>query len=83
MEISRNLKKVFILAFPNFEAPEVYLNVVLAEKQAQKLMSDCNNSFDAFVLKLYIRYGKLLIEGFHTKSAQMTQRAAKTVSPRR
>ena len=34
VEISRSLKKVFILIFPNFEQPEDYRHCVMAEKQA-------------------------------------------------
>lgn len=40
VEISRNSKKIFILLFPNFETPEVYLHEVIAEKIASKLMTD-------------------------------------------
>eukprot|EP00347_Sterkiella_histriomuscorum_P013852 403363119 len=67
VEISRNAKKVFILLFPNFEQAETYLHCVLAEKQAQKLMSESNNMFEEFVKRFYIRFGKLQIEGFHSK----------------
>ena len=34
VEISRNALKVFILLFPNFEVPEIYLCEILAEKKA-------------------------------------------------
>jgi hypothetical protein len=60
---------VFILLFPNFEQPEIYQSCVLAEKQAQRLMSESNNMFEEFVKRFYIRYGRLQIEGFHTKTA--------------
>ena len=40
-------------------------------------MSDCDNSFEAFTQKLYIKYGKLLIDGFHNK----TGGRVKSVSP--
>jgi hypothetical protein len=43
-------------------------------------MSDCNNSFDLFIQKFYIRYGKLLIEGFHNKAITQS-RIIKSVSP--
>jgi hypothetical protein len=59
VEISRNSKKVFVLAFPNFETPEVYLHCVLTEKQAQKLMSQNSNLFEEFVKKFYIKFGRL------------------------
>ena len=34
IEISRNIHKVFILLFPNFEVPEIYLSEIIAEKKA-------------------------------------------------
>ena len=34
VEISRNALKVFIILFPNFEMPEIYLCEVLPEKKA-------------------------------------------------
>lgn len=34
VEISRNALKVFILLFPNFEAPDIYLSETIAEKKA-------------------------------------------------
>ena len=32
-------------------------------------MGECNNIFDEFVKKFFIKYEKLQIEGFHTKRA--------------
>ena len=34
VDISRNTLKVFILLFPNFEMPEIYLSEIMAEKKA-------------------------------------------------
>ena len=34
IEISRNALKVFILLFPNFEAPDIFLSEIMAEKKA-------------------------------------------------
>ena len=34
VEISRNALKVFILLFPNFEAPDIFLFESMAEKKA-------------------------------------------------
>jgi hypothetical protein len=59
VEISRNALKVFVLLFPNFEAPDIYLCEVIAEKKAQKLMSDSDNMFEELVKKFHIKYGKL------------------------
>jgi hypothetical protein len=30
-------------------------------------MGECNNIFDEFIKKFFIKYDKLQIEGFHTK----------------
>jgi hypothetical protein len=59
VEISRNTHKVFILLFPNFEAPDIFLCEVIAEKKAQKLMSDSSNTFEELVKKFFIKYNKL------------------------
>ena len=34
IEISRNALKVFMLLFPNFEAPDIFLSEIMAEKKA-------------------------------------------------
>jgi len=75
IEISRNPKKVFLLLFPNFESPEKHLAEVLPEKIAVKLMNESDNLFENFVSKLYIKFGRVQINGYHN-------RAAKTVNPR-
>ena len=36
IEISRNALKVFILLFPNFEAPDIFLSEIMAEKKSLK-----------------------------------------------
>lgn len=59
VEISRNAKRVFILVFPNFEQPEIYKSCHMTEKQATKLMSECNNVFDEFIKKFFIKFDKL------------------------
>jgi hypothetical protein len=61
IEISRNALKVFILLFPNFEVPEIYLCEVMAEKKAQKLMTESSNMFEELIKKFHIKYGKLQI----------------------
>ena len=59
VEISRNALKVFIILYPNFEAPDLFLSEIMAEKKAQKLMTDSNNMFEELVKKFHIKYGKL------------------------
>jgi hypothetical protein len=39
VEIARTKIKVSIMLFPNFEHPETFMSCILAEKQAQLLMS--------------------------------------------
>jgi hypothetical protein len=34
VEISRNALKVFIILYPNFEAPDLFLSEIMAEKKA-------------------------------------------------
>jgi len=46
VEISRNALKVFVILFPNFEMPDLYLCQILHEKVAQKLMADSDNIFE-------------------------------------
>lgn len=65
VEISRNALKVFILLFPNFEAPDIFLCESMAEKKAQKLMAESNNMFEELVTKFHVKYGKLQIQGYH------------------
>lgn len=59
VEISRNTLKVFILLFPNFEIPDIYLCEIMPEKKAQKLMADSNNMFEELITKFYVKFGKL------------------------
>jgi hypothetical protein len=65
VEVSRDIKKVFILLFPNFEQPTSFIGEVLQEKVALKLVSDNNNSFECFIGKFQVKYGKLQISGYH------------------
>lgn len=79
VEISRNPRKVFVLLFPNFENAEVFKAVVLAEKQAQRLMADCDNKFERFIQTFFIKFGQLQIPGFHKGAL----RTANTVQPQK
>jgi hypothetical protein len=69
VEISRNALKVFILLFPNFEAPDIFLFESMAEKKAQKLMTESNNMFEELVTKFHVKHGKLQIQGYHGMAA--------------
>lgn len=80
VEISRNALKVFVLLFPNFEAPDIFLCEVMAEKKAQKLMTESNNMFEDLIKRFHIKFGKLQISGYHGLAAD--PRRNRTVSPR-
>jgi len=41
----------------------------LTDKQATKLLNDCDNSFENFIAQFFIKFNKLQIRGFHGKSA--------------
>ena len=64
VEISRNPKKVYILLFPNFERPDEYIQEILTDKQATKLMSECGNIFENFIASFYVKFNKFL---FHPR----------------
>lgn len=81
VEISRNPKKVFILLFPNFERPEEYIQEVLTDKQATKLMAESGNIFENFIANFYVKFGKLQIRGFHGKAGVPAFNNNRTVSP--
>ena len=76
VEISRNPKKVFILLFPNFEQPTEYIQEILSDKQATKLMSDSGNIFENLIASFYVKFGKLQIRGFHNKPSVVNSYAA-------
>jgi len=67
VEISRNTKKVFILLFENFERRDDYIQEILTDKQATKLMAECGNIFENFIMNFFVKFGKLQIRGFHGK----------------
>jgi len=59
VEISRNSLKIFIILYPNFEAPDIFVHEIIHEKKAQKLMVDCGNLFENLIDKFRIVFGKL------------------------
>ena len=77
IEISRSPKKVFILLFPNFEQPAEYLQEVLPEKVALKLMNDCANLFENLIANFYVKFGRLQIKEYHGKSTRTVPPHAK------
>ena len=61
VEISRNPLKIYILLFPNYEVPDIFLQETLSEKKAYKLMGECSNIFENLVDRFYVKFGKLQI----------------------
>lgn len=49
VEISKNSKKMFIMLFPNFEKPDIFISQILSEKISQKLLSDNLGIFENFI----------------------------------
>ncbi|CDW82974.1 UNKNOWN [Stylonychia lemnae] len=74
VEISRDPKKVFFIIFPNYEKPEINQIVVMAEKQAIRLMNENNNLFEEFVKRFYLHFGKFQISGYHNKNSLNSSR---------
>ena len=62
VEISRNARKVFILATLKDRAPLRRTHMLeITEKKAMQLLSKLENSWDRLVDMLYVKYGKLLL----------------------
>lgn len=59
VEISRNQLKVFIILFPNFEAPDIFIHEVLHEKKAQRLMVESNNIFENLISRFRVVFNRL------------------------
>ena len=65
-EISRNTKKVFIIMFPNFEMPDMFILEIMSQKIFTKLLSDKNYLYDILIGESFsIKYGKLLIRNYN------------------
>lgn len=66
IEISRNAKRIFIVLFPNYERPEIFVCDTLSEKIFQKLLTDANGVFDNLIAQNFrVKYGRLHILGYH------------------
>lgn len=65
-EISKNDKKVFVILFPNFEKPDIFINDCLSEKIFHKLLADNNYGYDNLIQNNFsVKYGKLLVKNFN------------------
>jgi hypothetical protein len=65
-EISRNEKKIFVLLFPNFEKPDIFICEFLNEKIFQKLLGDNAYAYDHLIENNFIiKFGKLLIKSYN------------------
>jgi len=54
----------------------MFLHEAMTEKQAMKLMSDSENNFENIVGRLYIKFGRLQIDGIHGKGGFRNHRSA-------
>ena len=45
-EISKNDRKVFVILFPNFEKPEIFIKECISEKIFHKLLADNTYGYD-------------------------------------
>ena len=67
VEISRSKHKFFLILFPNFEKPSIYLNIILSYKIGEKLLSYVNNVFEDFIQTIDVRYGNIVLQNYHTR----------------
>lgn len=65
VEISKHNTKIFFCLFPNFEKPDIFLDVTVSEKIGLKMLSDNFGVFENLISKFKIKYGKLWIKGYH------------------
>ena len=65
VEISRNHNKMFIVLFPNFEKPDIFINLNLPIKVGENLLNKSQNVFENFIGTFSIKYGKLLLSHYH------------------
>ena len=79
VEISKTPLKTFILLFPNFEQPDLFIYEVLSDKIANKLLFQSNFVYDVFIQSFSIKFGKLWIDGYHGKAVD--PRKARSVAP--
>ena len=75
VEISRNALKVFLILYPNFEMPDIFLHEVISEKKAQKLMIESGNMFEELVKRFHVKYNKLQIDGYHGLASDPRRKA--------
>ena len=65
VEISRNKNKIFILLFPNYEKPEMFIHQVINSKIGERLLALEDNVFEKFISTFDIKFGKLVIKNYH------------------
>lgn len=68
VEISRSKTKLFILLFPNFEKPEMFLHQILNSKIGERLLALVDNVFENFIQTFDIKFGKLVLGNYHFKA---------------
>lgn len=67
VEISRTKTKFFVLLFPNFEKPAMFLHEILSCKVGERLLLLVDNIFDNFIKTIDIKFGKIVLANYHFK----------------
>lgn len=67
VEISRSKTKFYILLFPNFEKPEMFLHQIINSKIGERLLYLVDNVFENFVQTFDIKFGRLVLGNYHFK----------------
>jgi hypothetical protein len=62
VEISQNKKRIFVILFPNFEKPDLFLVDSISIKIFDRMLELSNSSFALFIEQnIEIRFGRLWI----------------------
>ena len=69
ISIASDKKNIFVIMFPNYEDPHVYLFGKLPHKIFCKLLNESSGMYSDFILSnIEVRYNRIWIHGFHGKS---------------
>jgi hypothetical protein len=74
VEISRNKHKIFVILFPNFERPDIYMHTILSYKIGEKLLSYVDNIFEEFIKTIDVKFGKIVMKNYHTRPRNLPPR---------
>lgn len=68
VEISKTKNKFYIILFPNFEEPSIFVHIELCYKIGERLLFLQDNIFENFIKTIDIKFGKIVLENYHKKS---------------